>query len=62
MTIDGSEASRDQALRKLLWYSRERSIRSVGELHMRDPANAFHLIAGEPPMYSGRGKHWPDNG
>jgi uncharacterized protein len=52
----------EAAHRVFLERTLERSIDSAGRLRVRELANAFRLIADEPPTYSWRGERWPDNG
>ncbi len=59
---ESSLSGREEAHRAFLERTLERSILSAGGLRVRELANAYRLIAGEPPMYSWRGERWPDNG
>lgn len=59
---ESSLSGREEAHRAFLERTLERSILSVGGLRVRELANAYRLIAGEPPMYSWLGERWPDNG
>ena len=52
----------EEAHRAFLERTLERLICSPGGLRVRELVNAFGLIASEPPMYSWRGEHCPDNG
>jgi uncharacterized protein len=56
-SLAGSEAVHAAFVARLL----ERSLAGGGRVRIRELANAFSLIADEPPVYRWRGQTWPDN-